>query len=92
MVLGRGWRATQVLSRVDLAVEPGEIVGLVGETGSGKTTLARTVAGLASPAGGRVVFEGTTISALRGAPGGPSAAAGTCSWSSRTRSVRSTRT
>ncbi|HEY5352197.1 MAG TPA: oligopeptide/dipeptide ABC transporter ATP-binding protein [Streptosporangiaceae bacterium] len=65
VILGRGWRATQVLSGVDLAIGPGEIVGLVGETGSGKTTLARTVAGLVSPAGGRVVFEGTTISALR---------------------------
>jgi ABC-type dipeptide/oligopeptide/nickel transport system ATPase subunit len=65
VILGRGWRATQVLSGVDLAIGPGEIVGLVGETGSGKTTLARTVAGLVSPAGGQVVFEGTTISALR---------------------------
>jgi oligopeptide/dipeptide ABC transporter ATP-binding protein len=65
VVLGRGWRANQVLSGVDLAIGPGEIVGLVGETGSGKTTLARTVAGLVSPARGQVVFEGTTISALR---------------------------
>jgi len=65
VILGRGWRAAQVLSGVDLAIGPGEIVGLVGETGSGKTTLARTVAGLVNPTGGRVVFEGTTISALR---------------------------
>jgi oligopeptide/dipeptide ABC transporter ATP-binding protein len=65
VVLGRGWRATQVLSGVDLAIGPGEIVGLVGETGSGKTTLARTVAGLVDPAAGQVVFEGTTLSALR---------------------------
>ena len=66
VVLGRSWRATRVLRGVDLAIEPGEIVGLVGETGSGKTTLARTVLGLVSPAGGRVVFEGTPVSALRG--------------------------
>jgi oligopeptide/dipeptide ABC transporter ATP-binding protein len=65
VILGRGWRANQVLTGVDLAIGPGEIVGLVGETGSGKTTLARTVAGLVDPAAGQVVFEGTTISALR---------------------------
>ncbi len=65
VVLGRGWRANQVLRGVNLAIGPGEIVGLVGETGSGKTTLARTVAGLVNPAGGQVVFEGTAISALR---------------------------
>ena len=67
VVLGHGWRASQVLNGVSLAVWPGEIVGLVGETGSGKTTLARTVVGLARPRGGQVVFDGTEISRLRGA-------------------------
>ena len=67
VVLGRGWRASHVLSGVSLNVWPGEIIGLVGETGSGKTTLARTVVGLARPRGGRVLFDGTEISALRGA-------------------------
>ena len=66
VILGRGWRASQVLSGVNLKVWPGEIIGLVGETGSGKTTLARTVAGLARPREGRVLFDGTEISALRG--------------------------
>jgi oligopeptide/dipeptide ABC transporter ATP-binding protein len=56
-----------VLNEVSLTVWPGEIVGLVGETGSGKTTLARTVVGLARPRGGRVLFDGTEISRLRGA-------------------------
>lgn len=65
VTLGRGWRATSILRGVDLRIWPGEIVGLVGETGSGKTTLARTVAGLVDPAGGRIVFGGTVISALR---------------------------
>jgi oligopeptide/dipeptide ABC transporter ATP-binding protein len=67
VVLGRGWRANLVLSGVNLKVWPGEIVGLVGETGSGKTTLARTIVGLARPRGGRVLFGGTEISSLRGA-------------------------
>jgi len=65
VTLGRGWRANQVLSGVDLGIWPGEIVGLVGETGSGKTTLARTVVGLVDPTRGRIVFEGQPISALR---------------------------
>ena len=66
VVLGRGWRANHVLSDVDLAIWPGEIVGLVGETGSGKTTLARTVVGLVRPRKGRVVYDGTETSRLRG--------------------------
>ena len=65
VTLGRGWRANQVLSGVDLGIWPGEVVGLVGETGSGKTTLARTVAGLVDPARGRILFAGQPISALR---------------------------
>jgi oligopeptide/dipeptide ABC transporter ATP-binding protein len=65
VVLGRGWRAAKVLSDVDLQIWPGEIVGLVGETGSGKTTLARTVVGLVNPRRGRVVFDGLAVSTLR---------------------------
>jgi oligopeptide/dipeptide ABC transporter ATP-binding protein len=65
VTLGHGWRANQVLSGVDLDIWPGEIVGLVGETGSGKTTLARTMVGLVNPGRGRVVFDGRPISTLR---------------------------
>ena len=36
----------QVLDRISLAIAPGEVVGLVGESGCGKTTLARTVLGV----------------------------------------------
>ena len=65
VVLGRGWRAARILTGVDLRVRPGEIVGLVGETGSGKTTVARAVVGLVKVAGGQVVIDGKQVSGLR---------------------------
>jgi zinc transport system ATP-binding protein len=43
-----------ILSAVDLAVQPGEIVTLIGPNGSGKTTLVRVLLGLLKPATGRV--------------------------------------
>ncbi len=55
-----------VLAGVDFAVEVGEIVGVIGETGSGKTTLARAVTGLIPPAGGSIRFEGREVGGLRG--------------------------
>ncbi|HTJ37571.1 MAG TPA: ABC transporter ATP-binding protein [Dactylosporangium sp.] len=55
-----------VLDGVSLAVRTGEILGIIGETGSGKTTLARAVAGLAPVRGGRIAFDGTDLTALRG--------------------------
>ncbi len=54
------------LSGVDLEIRAGEIVGIVGETGSGKTTLARATVGLVAPAQGRIDVAGTDIGALRG--------------------------
>ncbi|MGZ8581162.1 MAG: ABC transporter ATP-binding protein [Actinomycetota bacterium] len=51
---------------VDLEVYPGETVGLVGETGCGKSTLARVVTRLFEPTAGTVEFEGQDITKLKG--------------------------
>jgi oligopeptide/dipeptide ABC transporter ATP-binding protein len=58
--------ADDVLRGVDLTVHAGEIVGVIGETGSGKTTLARAIVGLVDPLVGSVELEGREISGLRG--------------------------
>ena len=43
---------------IDLEIHKGETFGLVGETGCGKSTLARVVMGLYKPTEGRIFFEG----------------------------------
>jgi putative ABC transport system ATP-binding protein len=53
-----------VLSDVSVAIEPGEIVVLVGRSGSGKSTLLNLIAGIDRPTAGRVVVDGTDLTAL----------------------------
>ena len=51
----------QVLWDVDLQVERGEIVALVGSNGAGKTTLLSTISGLLSPLSGQIEFDGRLL-------------------------------
>jgi urea transport system ATP-binding protein len=55
---------SQVLSAIGLRVDAGESVALLGRNGVGKTTLLRTIIGLHAVAGGRISFDGGTITSL----------------------------
>jgi peptide/nickel transport system ATP-binding protein len=59
-------RQLRAVESVDLSVRPGETLALVGESGCGKTTLARALAGLYRPSSGEVRYRGGSIA---GAPG-----------------------
>lgn len=60
----RGGDAVTALDRIDLAIRPGEIVGIIGRSGAGKSTLVRIINGLDKPTSGRVTVGGVAISEL----------------------------
>jgi len=53
--------AVQALRGVSFHVEPGEVVGLVGDNGAGKSTLMKTITGIHAPDGGEVRFDGAVL-------------------------------
>lgn len=55
----------RALSEVDLAVEPGRIVGLIGPNGAGKTTLVNVLTGFNAVTGGAVRLDGQPLSGLK---------------------------
>jgi peptide/nickel transport system ATP-binding protein len=63
-VLRRVVGAVRAVDGVDVTVAPGETVGLVGETGSGKSTVARLTLRLIEPNAGQILLDGTDLTKL----------------------------
>lgn len=61
MDVSRHFGGLKALSRVNMFVPQGKIVGLIGPNGAGKTTMINSISGLDHPTGGSITFNGTSI-------------------------------
>jgi peptide/nickel transport system ATP-binding protein len=65
-VFGSGKHEVVAVEDVSFEIYPGEIISLLGESGSGKTTTARMILRLSQPTRGRILFNGRDIQTLKG--------------------------
>ncbi len=63
--LTAGYGAAPVLHEIDLDVDAGKIVAVVGANGAGKTTLLRSLSGLVEPTAGTILWDGTELRGTR---------------------------
>ncbi len=59
--ISKSYKDIEVLKDISIMLDEGEILALVGETGSGKTTLAYLIAGTIKPDGGEIIFRGREV-------------------------------
>ena len=65
-IFNRVYDHVKAVDDVSLDVYPGETLGLVGESGCGKTTLGRSILRLVEPSEGKIIFEGRDVMSLSG--------------------------
>lgn len=51
-----------ILENINLSIEPGQALGIIGPSASGKSTLAKTIVGIVQPSGGNIRLDGATLS------------------------------
>jgi peptide/nickel transport system ATP-binding protein len=64
---GRPTSTLKAVDGLDLTIQPGEALGLVGESGCGKTTVGKMIVGLYTPTAGEIYFDGTDLAKLSAA-------------------------
>ena len=62
--LSVGYRNRTVVSGVNLAIRPGEVHGIIGSNGTGKSSLLRALAGIVTPSSGQVELLGAPLTKL----------------------------
>ena len=66
-ILGKATQVVKAVDDISFEVYPGETLGLVGESGCGKTTLGRTILRLIEPTAGKIIYKGVDITTIRAA-------------------------
>jgi ABC-type oligopeptide transport system ATPase subunit len=66
VIYGKGKEAVHAVKDVTFYIKPGEIFGLVGESGCGKSSLGKTIVRLTDPASGTIDFNGIDVASLKG--------------------------
>jgi oligopeptide transport system ATP-binding protein len=66
-LLGRGATSVKAVDGVDFAIQPGETLGLIGESGCGKTTTSKLILLQETPTAGTIAFDGRDVASFQGA-------------------------